>query len=95
MISKNIHKAQTALFAQRYSLRSFAIEDRTSKIECSSHFSEINCSGTYSEWEGFENYRKLYPFPKYTTQAEDYKKKQAIKINLKEISRYAAEAKKQ
>ena len=48
-------------------------ENRQTKIECLSHYSEINCNDTYEEWTEFENYRKLYPFPKYTSQGNRYK----------------------
>ena len=58
---------QSTLLLAQTPKRGFAIEDRTNKIECSTVYSEINCSGTYNDWEGFENYRKLVPFPKYQT----------------------------
>ena len=74
------------------SVRHFAIEDRSNKIECSAHFSEINCSDTYTEWEEFENFRKLYPFPKYTAQAQSYKKRHIQKKNLKEVQKKYAKS---
>ena len=65
------HLPQTNLMGAQQLSRGFAEgDDRFTKIACLSHYSEINCSDTYEEWEQFENYRKLYPFPKYTKQAD-------------------------
>ena len=75
--------------------RAFAIEDRTNKIQCSTVYSEINCSGTYNDWEEFENYRKLVPFPKYQSQAKKYKRVKFQKKNLKEMKLAFQEKQKQ
>ena len=75
-------------------VRSFAIEDRSSKIECSTVYSEINCSGTYNDWEEFENYRKLVPFPKYSAQAQKYKQSRFEKRSLKDMKLVFSEKQK-
>ena len=66
--------------------RSFAeMDERFTKIACLSHYSEINCSDTYEEWAEFENFRQLYPFPKYTKQAGEYKAVHNEKTSLKAL----------